>query len=69
LIKKVNGKLPEAFKNQAGDMLNLGAVIIKTINAAYGMKWMNGDLRNNKPLILNSFEEFLNNKELSLKNI
>ena len=66
LIVKIHLDTPDAFKNQAGDMLNLAASLVKTINSAYEIKWMNGELAHNTPIILVGFDNFLSLKGLTL---
>jgi len=53
------------FLNQAGDMLNLGTALVKTINSSYKIKW--GDVfEKNKIIIMNGFKEFLCMKNLNI---
>lgn len=54
------------FSNQAGDMLNLGASIVKSINSSYAVKWVPGDLENNTPILLSGLNDYLLMKGLTM---
>jgi SpoVK/Ycf46/Vps4 family AAA+-type ATPase len=54
------------FENQAGDMLNLGSSLVKSINGCYRVRWEERDLEHNKPIILEGLEDFLYPKGLTL---
>jgi hypothetical protein len=66
LISLIRAETPRAFKNQAGDMLNLASSILRNIGAAYQRDWINGDLQNNIPLILSGFNDFLRSKDIQV---
>lgn len=66
LISKIRTEIPDAFKNQAGDMLNLSASLNKTISSSFQIQWRNGDLKNNTTIIYSGFEDFLETKGFSL---
>lgn len=50
---------PQLFSNQGGDMLNLASFIEKSILSSYKVKWINGDLENNRFIIKEGFSRFL----------
>jgi len=52
------------FYNQAGDMLNLGASIIKSINGSYRVKWKEGNLENNTLILTEGLRDYLRMKGL-----
>ena len=52
----------KAFLNQAGDMLNLGTSIVKTIYSSYNVEWIEGKVKNNKRLILEGVKDYLDVK-------
>lgn len=52
------------IQNQSGDMLNLGAYLVKIITASYTVKWE--DISNHKFLIRCGFEKFLAMKSKTL---
>ena len=54
------------FSNQAGDMLNLGASIIKSINSSYAVSWTPGNLKNNTPILLSGLNDYLLMKGLMM---
>jgi len=54
------------FSNQAGDMLNLGTFLVKAINSSYSVKWTDGDLDNNKPILMDGLREYLRMKRLKV---
>lgn len=54
------------FANQAGDMLNLGASIIKSINSSYAVKWIPGDLFHNIPILMDGLNDYLITKGLTV---
>jgi hypothetical protein len=66
MIVKLRTEIPEALKNQAGDMLNLSAQLNKSITSSFKIKWKNGDLGHNIPILLAGFDEFLNAKGYSV---
>ncbi len=66
LVSKIRADIPDAFKNQAGDMLNLSASLNKTISSSFQIKWKNGNLANNVPIILAGFDDFLETKGFTL---
>lgn len=55
------------FKNQAGDMLNLGTSIVKSINSAYSVKWKDGNLKNNILILREGFNDFLKLRAIQLE--
>lgn len=62
LIKKIISYNPSIFVNQAGDMLNLGTSIVKSINSAYKVKWDDSKPLRNIPIIREGFNDFLETK-------
>lgn len=58
--------IPDVFKNQAGDMLNLSSNVNNSINSSYRVDWINGDLENNKQILLSGFGDFLESKGYSI---
>lgn len=67
LVSKIRAEIPDSFKNQAGDMLNLSASLNKTISSSFQITWENGNLENNIPIILSGFDDFLELKGFSLR--
>lgn len=59
VLSDLGENYPGAFNGQAGDMLNLGTSIVKSVHAAFRKKWSPGNLKNNKPIILNGVKEFM----------
>jgi len=53
------------FANQAGDMLNLGSSLVKAINGSYKIKWKDGDLLHNTPIIKEGLREYLAMKDMT----
>lgn len=66
LVSKIRVEIPDAFRNQAGDMLNLSASLNKVISSSFRIKWKNGDLKNNIPIILAGLDDFLETKGFSV---
>lgn len=66
MITKLKLEVPDALKNQAGDMLNLSAQLNKSITSSFKIKWKNGNLGNNIPIMLAGFDDFLNTKGYSV---
>lgn len=66
IVHNILNSHPDAFKNQAGDMLNLGTSIVKSINFSTTREWKNGDLSHNIPLLVGGFNGFLRLKGLTL---
>jgi len=66
MITKLRLEVPDALKNQAGDMLNLSAALNKAITSSFRIKWKNGDLGHNIPILLSGFDDFLNTKGFSV---
>jgi hypothetical protein len=60
IVKKLAAE--NMFPNQAGDMLNLATSLNKAIGGSFKVKWENGELGNNTPIILSGFEDFLETK-------
>lgn len=48
--------------NQAGDMLNMGASIVTSVNSSYAVKWKDGNFENNKPILMEGINEYLSPK-------
>jgi hypothetical protein len=57
-----NYSTDDIFHNQAGDMLNLGSSISKTINGSYRIKWIEKNLGNNTIIIKEGLQDFLKMK-------
>ena len=57
MIVKINKEIPAAFDKQAGDMLNLGGVILVSIYSSK-MKWKDSYL----PILYKAFSKFLQTK-------
>lgn len=66
LVSKVRVEIPDAFMNQAGDMLNLSSSLNKIISSSFRVQWKNGDLENNTLLILAGLDDFLETKGFSV---
>jgi hypothetical protein len=66
MVDKLFIELPEVFKNQAGDMLNLSSNINNAINSSYRVEWINGNLSNNKQILISGFDDFLESKGYSI---
>lgn len=66
LVTVIGNQSPVAFKNQAGDMLNLASFLLRNIQSSYHHPWINGNLENNTPLILSGFNDFLMSKNLQI---
>ncbi len=64
LITQMQLDDPDIFKNQAGDMLNLGTAIVKAINSSHKISW--GTDNDNIKLIKHGFNDFLRNKGYEL---
>jgi DNA replication protein DnaC len=62
MISKVQEKYPEAFQNQAGDMLNLGGDLSKSMLSLYGKHWR--DCK--KEVILDAFNRYLAPKKMGI---
>lgn len=62
LTDMIYKNMPELLGNQAGDMLNLSSNINNAINSSYHIQWINGNLENNKKIILAGFDDFLESK-------
>ena len=46
------------LSHQAGDMLNLRTFIIKAVNSAFSVTWTEGNLNNNKKILLHDINDF-----------
>lgn len=66
LIMRISAQNPKAFENQAGDMLNLSGFLVRAIQSSFSIPWKNGNIENNKPIILNGFNDFLMPKQIQL---
>lgn len=66
MITKIRVEISDALRNQAGDMLNLSAQLNKAITSSFKIKWKNGDLGHNIPIILSGFDDFLSTKGYSV---
>jgi len=55
------------FKNQAGDMLNLSTSIAKLVYSSYRIRWREGDVNNNKPIINAAINDFLSTRGLEVE--
>jgi hypothetical protein len=62
MITKLRTEVPDSLKNQAGDMLNLSAQLNKSITSSFKIRWQNGNLSHNIPIMLVGFDDFLNTK-------
>jgi hypothetical protein len=62
MISKVQEKYPDAFQNQAGDMLNLGGDLSKSMLSLYGKNWR--DCK--KEVILDAFNRYLAPKKMGI---
>ena len=54
------------FSKQAGDMLNLSNVIVRSIYGAIGSRWSSTDYRKNALMLLNGFNDYLRDKGISI---
>jgi hypothetical protein len=66
LLHTIRSSEPSIFSHQAGDMVNLASSIEKSILSSYRVKWINGDLENNRFIIKEGFSRFLENKHFYL---
>lgn len=66
IIDDLYTKYPDAFKNQAGDMLNLASIFIKTIYSGK-RKWEADNEKNNKILVVRAFNSYLEGKGLQIE--
>lgn len=64
LVISLKKEYPMIFKGQAGDMLNLGTAIVKSINASFRKPWKEGRLENNKEIIMEAVREYADLKEI-----
>ena len=55
------------FNNQAGDMLNLGTAIAKAIHSSFRKRWKEGNLENNKDILLSGIREYASLKGIKWK--
>ena len=62
VVNKLFMELPDVFRNQAGDMLNLSSNLNNSINSSYRVQWKNGNLEGNKKILLSGFDDFLESK-------
>lgn len=62
LIGKIRSVNPDAFNNQAGDMLNLASALLRAVGSAYHITWIDGNIEHNFPIILSAFNSFLDPK-------
>lgn len=67
LIKNIQREEPDAFRNQAGDMLNLANNILRAISGASLVTWVDGDAQHNFPIILDAFNTFLRSANLGVQ--
>jgi hypothetical protein len=67
MISEIQSIDVNIFSNQAGDMLNLGSSIVKSIGSAYTVKWIDGNLKNNIPILREGFRDFLMTKGMILE--
>ncbi len=67
ILCKIKKEDPDAFKSQAGDMMNLGTSIVQQINLSVKKSWKSNDLDNNRSLILAGFNSYLKNKRLLIR--
>jgi hypothetical protein len=66
LIVRISMQNVKAFENQAGDMLNLSGFLVRAIQSAFNITWINDNIENNKQIILNGFNDFLASKQIQL---
>ena len=66
LVAKTRKEIPGVFENQAGDMLNLAASINKAVCGSFKVVWLNGKIKNNIPIILEGFDDFLHPKGVEM---
>ena len=59
-------KYPEMVKNQAGDILNFGNMLIQTIYMSYNLKW-DASESDNERIIISALEEFIESKGLVME--
>ena len=57
-------KTDDIFSNQAGDMLNFGSSLVKAINGSFKVKWKQGNLENNTPILKEGLQDYLKMKNL-----
>ncbi len=68
VIEQINTHTPDVLSNQAGDMLNLSSSINKSINSTYTIEWVNGNLPNNIPILMDGVHDFLSVKGYILRD-
>ena len=56
----------DIFSKQAGDMLNLSNIIVRSIYGSVTRRWTRGKYKNNAMMILDGFNDYLRNKGLSI---
>lgn len=66
LITLISAQNSRAFANQAGDMLNLSGFLVRAIQSSFSVTWINGNIENNKQIILNGFNDYLMSKQIQL---
>lgn len=67
LITDVSNDAPDAFQHQAGDMLNLGSVIVKMINQSDATKWKG--IKYQKQVVRLGLREYLWSKGYKVLNM
>lgn len=65
-IEKIQEELPFAFKNQAGDMLNLATSLNKAICGSFKIKWDSKSLKNNIQILMSGIDDFLDPKGVNV---
>ena len=66
VISMLIEKYPEMVKNQAGDILNFGNMLIQTIYMSYNLKW-DASESDNERIIISALEEFIESKGLVME--
>jgi hypothetical protein len=67
LLCDLREEYEDVFNNQAGDMLNLGSAIVKAINSSFRKRWKEGNLENNKDILLSGVREYASLKGIKWK--
>jgi stage V sporulation protein K len=66
LICMLIEKYPAVVKNQAGDILNFGNMLIQSIYMSYNLNWNDNETTNER-IIVSAFEDFLESKGLVME--
>lgn len=65
LICLMIDKYPNVLKNQAGDILNFGNMIVQSIYMSYDLEWNKNEIDNER-ILLSAFEDFIESKNMNI---